>query len=149
MDEREHEAAFPRKGTDWKAVLAAGALFWTVAFGLGGLFRSHILGAVDERIATHAVAAAATRAQFLRDIESRSDGALGRLSQLEERCAVIRDWRTATDGQLAGLQDWRTRCGQKVERILAWLDQAGDDLRELELKTEKLKEQIDKNGGKR
>lgn len=132
----------PAQSVDWKTVFAGVALSWSILIGGGTLFRAHLLATVDERIAQHSEAAAAKRADFLRELESRADGALGRINQLEQHCASIRDWRSRVDTDLAGLHGWRERCAQRQERCQAWMESDGRRMDALEGQLEKLKERI-------
>lgn len=125
---------------DWKAVIAGLALTWTVLLGAAGLFRAHLLDAIDVRIAEHQAAAAESRRAFFRELEQRSEGAVGRIGEIEINCARFQDWRQHVDRDLAGLLTWRDAADQRLAQGQAWI--ALDDRRmdALERNVEALKE---------
>jgi hypothetical protein len=122
----------------WGALVAAAALFWGVVWGVGSQFRDHLLADVRGLISAHADSATANRVEFFREIESKADGAVGRIGTMEQQCAIVRDWRTTVDQQLGGLQGWRERCGQKIERITQYMESDSAAIIEIKRRVEAL-----------
>lgn len=137
MDETVHPGHI-----DWKTVFAGVALSWTVIIGGGALFRASILASVDQRVAEHSIAASVNRQQGLRELEARIDGLSTRISEIEQHCASVRDWRGRVDGDILTLRDWRDRCSQRQERCAAWIESDSKRMDQFEAQIERLKEQI-------
>lgn len=107
---------------DWKAVIAALALTWTLLLGGLGVFRANLLAVVDTKIAEHSESAASKRAAFLRDIDAKSIQAINRMGEIEHTVVTLRDWRNAVDAQLTSLHEFRDTCGPRIERIFAQIE---------------------------
>jgi septal ring factor EnvC (AmiA/AmiB activator) len=130
--------------TDWKAVFAAVGFFYVSLTGLGWLYSEYMLGRVDQRIADHAGAATTNRAALVSEIERRADGAIDRIRQLEQNCAVMQHRATGIDAQLAGLEHWRSECSQKMAGIRQYIDRDALDIKKIEDRIERIEGLVSK-----
>lgn len=131
-----------RHGTDWKAILQAAGLFWVIVGAVLGFYGNHLLGLVDDRIAKHASSARDNRDAFYRDIQQRADNAASRIgtdiSELKSNCAVMQNWATGVESEIAELNRWRSECGQKMAKVQQYMERDTADIRDLEREVREL-----------
>lgn len=126
---------------DWKAVavlLSTASLVSSAIYFVGSVFHSHIMADVGERIAAHAESATTKRADLFKEIESTARGAVGRITNMEQQCAIMQDWKQRTDLRLDELDRWRGSCGQKVSRIESQIERDVVDMTEMRDKLDRI-----------
>jgi len=130
--------------TDWKAVFAAVGFFYVSLTGLGWLYSEYMLGRVDQRIADHSGAATANRASLVAEIERRADGAIDRIRQLEQNCAVMQHRVAGIDTELTGLEHWRSECSQKMAGVRQYIDRDAVDIQKIETRVDRIEDLVGK-----
>ena len=118
--------------TDWKAIIAAAGFFYVSLTGASWLFGEYILGRVREHIEDHTVKVTGERTRIFVDVERRAEGAISRISQLEQNCAVMQRWSTGVDTRLDGLEHWRSECSQKMAGIKQYIERDAMDISKIE-----------------
>lgn len=126
----------------WAALVAAGALFWTILWSIGGQFRDHFLSDVQRAIAEHTNdndrAAAAARIEFIQAIESEADNALIDIQGLQQSCAVTKARIDAMDAAISELNRWRSECGSKMASVQGSIGRDELDIRRLESRIDRI-----------
>ena len=135
----------------WAALVGAGTLVWLVLWNVGTQFRDYMRvdmeQLVSKHITDHDKAAAASRLEFFRAIESRADAAVSNIRQLEQNCAVVQSRLTGIDSHLVELNRWRTECGNKMAGVQTYIGRDESDIRKIETRLERIEELVSK--GKR
>lgn len=132
------------KNTDWKVVFAAAGFFYASLSGVGWLFGEYILSRVGGHIEEHSTKVTGERNRLFADVERKADGAVSRIGELEQKCAVVQDWIKRDESRVDELDRWRTNCGQKMARVENQIERDLVDMKKIDDRLERIEDLVSK-----